>query len=195
MTITLTRREQIVASLNDKIYRDAFVADQIRIGVPLQIRAMRDERDLSQEVLGTMMSPPMKQESVWRLEKPEKSNLTIGTLLRVASALDVALVVRFVPFSELIDTTPWVSPRSTSVPEYSKDARLKEKRGASEEAPATQTAAAFASMVAVHQPRLGGSASSAIYPVYSRTSTSAATVAKSSSGDTPQNHFSNKKVS
>lgn len=125
VTIDSTRREQLVSSLQDKEYRDAFVADQIQIGVPLQIKAMRDNRDWSQEVLGEHMNPPMVQESVWRLENPNRSNLTIGTLLRVASALDVALIVRFVPFSELIDSTPWLAGGDRSVPEYSKDSGLK----------------------------------------------------------------------
>ena len=124
MSTDLTRREQIVSSLTDKQYRDAFVADQIRIGVPLQIKDMRTDREWSQEVLGQHMEPSMAQESVWRLENPNKANLTIGTLLRVASALDVALIVRFVPFSELIDSTPWLSGRNGAVAEYSKDAAL-----------------------------------------------------------------------
>lgn len=121
----LTRREQIVSSLADKTYRDAFVADQIRIGVPLQIRQMRDERGLSQEELGQQMQPPMVQESVWRLENPNKANLTIGTLLRVASSLDVGLMVRFLPFSELLDSTPWISGQERAVPPFLKDQGLR----------------------------------------------------------------------
>src|SRR5437867_1697640 len=118
---TLSRREQIVSSLGDKAYRDAFVADQIRIGVPFQIKQMREALGLSQEQLGQQMTPPMVQESVWRLENPNKANLTIGTLLRVASACDVGLMVRFVPYSELIDSTPWISGRDRTVPSFSKD--------------------------------------------------------------------------
>ena len=121
----LTRREQVVSSLADKTYRDAFVADQIRLGVPLQIKQMRDERGLSQEELGQQMQPPMVQESVWRLENPNKANLTIGTLLRVASAMDVGLTVRFVPFSELIDTTPWIAGRERGVSSFAKDEGLR----------------------------------------------------------------------
>lgn len=124
MTTASTRREQLASSLRDKGYRDAFVADQIQIGVPLQIKKLRDDRELTQEALGTMMTPPMKQESVWRLENPNKANLTIGTLLRVASAFDVALIVRFAPFSELIDSTPWLAGRSTDVPAYADDMAL-----------------------------------------------------------------------
>jgi transcriptional regulator with XRE-family HTH domain len=85
---------------------------------------MRNDRGWTQEDLGKQIKPPMAQESLWRLENPNKSNVTIGTLLRVASALDVALMVRFVPFSTLIDSTPWLSGGSRAVPEYSKDHRL-----------------------------------------------------------------------
>jgi hypothetical protein len=48
----------------------------------------------------------MTQNAVSRLESPNYGKPTITTLKRLAAALDVGLIVRFVPFSELID---WVS--------------------------------------------------------------------------------------
>lgn len=116
-----TRREQLVSSLADREYREAFVADQIRLGVPLQIKALREDREWSQDYLGKQMQPPMVQESVWRIENPHRANVTIATLLRVAAAFDVALIVRFAPFSELLDSTPWLSGREGVVPSYAED--------------------------------------------------------------------------
>jgi|ERR1700732_4400220 len=46
----------------------------------------------------------MAQPRISELEKPGERRLTIETLLRrIASAFDVGLQVRFVPFSKLID--------------------------------------------------------------------------------------------
>ena len=47
----------------------------------------------------------MTQPRISELETPGERKLTIETLLRLASAFDVALQVRFVPYSELVDWT------------------------------------------------------------------------------------------
>jgi len=46
------------------------------------------------------------QNAIYRAENPNYGKQTITTLKKIAAAFDVALVVRFVPFSELVD---WVS--------------------------------------------------------------------------------------
>lgn len=48
----------------------------------------------------------MPQNAISRLESPDYGKPTLTTLKRLAAALDVALVVRFIPFSEMVD---WVS--------------------------------------------------------------------------------------
>jgi len=48
----------------------------------------------------------MSQNAISRLESPEYGKQTITTLKRLAAAMDVGLIVRLVPFSELID---WIS--------------------------------------------------------------------------------------
>ena len=55
----------------------------------------------------------MTQNAISRLESLHYGKATLTTLKRLAAAFDVALVVRFVPFSELVD---WVSatPRLTN---------------------------------------------------------------------------------
>ncbi len=50
------------------------------------------------------------QTNVSRLESPGYGRLNITTLQRIASVFDVALIVRFVPFSELIRWTDELSP-------------------------------------------------------------------------------------
>jgi transcriptional regulator with XRE-family HTH domain len=48
----------------------------------------------------------MTQNNVSRLESPDYGKQTLSSLKRIADALDVALIVRFVPFSQYID---WLS--------------------------------------------------------------------------------------
>ena len=68
---------------------------------------------------------------IYRLENPSYGKPTVSTLKRIAAAFDVALIVRFVPFGQLIDWatgTPFVdnglSPESLAVPSFSEEARV-----------------------------------------------------------------------
>jgi transcriptional regulator with XRE-family HTH domain len=84
--------------------RSQFVESHIKKGIAYQIRAIRDSLGWSQERLAKEVGMP--QNAVSRLESPDYGRPTLTTLRRLAAAFDVGLVVRFVPFSELID---WVS--------------------------------------------------------------------------------------
>src|SRR6266478_2400244 len=84
--------------------RAQFVSSHVDKTIAFQLRAIRNEQDLSQEQLAEMVE--MNQNAISRLESEWYGKATISTLKRLAAALDVALVVRFVPFSQLID---WVS--------------------------------------------------------------------------------------
>jgi transcriptional regulator with XRE-family HTH domain len=84
--------------------REQLVSSQIDKGIAYQIRALRDSQDLSQEQLAQTVG--MNQNAISRLESPRYGRPTIRTLKRLAAAFDVALIVRFVPFSQLIN---WVS--------------------------------------------------------------------------------------
>jgi len=65
----------------------------------------------------------MKPNNICRLESPDYGKHTISSLKRIAAALDVALVIQLVPFSQYVDWlsgTPRVdegiSPNSMAVP-------------------------------------------------------------------------------
>jgi transcriptional regulator with XRE-family HTH domain len=74
----------------------------------------------------------MTQNNVSRLESPDYGKHTISSLKRIAEALDVALVVRFVPFSQYID---WLSgtphldtgltPEALAVPSFTDEERAR----------------------------------------------------------------------
>jgi transcriptional regulator with XRE-family HTH domain len=109
-------------ALADKEYRDLYVAEHIRTGIAFQIRAMRDDRGWTQTELG-QRAQGMAQETISQLEDPDYGRLTLRTLRRLASALDVALVVRFAPFSELIDWIVRLTPERLAPPSFDQELR------------------------------------------------------------------------
>jgi transcriptional regulator with XRE-family HTH domain len=106
--------------------RCSFVESNLSKLLAYQIRAMREREGWTQIELGDEVE--MNQNSISRLENPFYGKHTITTLKRLARAFDVALVVRFTPFSELVD---WISgtPRTIdglnqnalNVPKYSEE--------------------------------------------------------------------------
>ena len=81
---------------------------------------------MNQENFGAMLGK--SQSWVARLEDPDEALPTLSTLLEVAKALDVNLVVRFGPFSELADwmsgtphLVPGLSQKTLSVESFSEE--------------------------------------------------------------------------
>src|SRR6266481_3464793 len=81
--------------------RARFVESHINKGISYQLRAMREARDWSQEELASQVGMP--QTAISRLESSNYGKSTITTLKRMATVYDVALEVRFVPFSKLVN--------------------------------------------------------------------------------------------
>src|SRR5688572_2159263 len=103
--MSLISRISLIARLRrGGAVRQRFVESHLTKTVAHQIRSMREMSKLTQEELADKIGTT--QNGVYRLESPDYGRFTLTTLKRVAAAFDVALVVRFVPFSELVD---WVS--------------------------------------------------------------------------------------
>jgi DNA-binding XRE family transcriptional regulator len=101
----LNSKESLLSRLStSKKSRERFVSSHVDKGYAFQIREMREHAELSQTELGALVD--MNQNAVHRLESPRYGKATITSLKRMAAAFDVALVVRFVPFSQIIN---WVS--------------------------------------------------------------------------------------
>jgi len=83
---------------------------------------MRLSRGWTQEELGRLAQMPQTQIS--RLERKGYENFSLSTLMRLASAFDVALKVKFVAFSELVDEAAYPEANELDVPSYSKDPGL-----------------------------------------------------------------------
>jgi transcriptional regulator with XRE-family HTH domain len=109
-------QRQLREKFSDKEYRDAYVAEYIYSRIPLKIRALREERNMSQAELGEKAG--IAQPWVSKLEDPNYGRLTISTLLRVASAFDVGLFVDFVPFSEIVNRSSNLTSESFEVPSF-----------------------------------------------------------------------------
>ena len=92
----------------DKPYRDGYLQTHIRSGIAYQINALREQSGLTQTEFASLIGKP--QSVVSRLENTEYGRVTVQTLLDVASALDVALLVRFVSYPEFLERTADMSP-------------------------------------------------------------------------------------
>ena len=103
-----------------KQHREAFVASQINVGLPFQIRALRKQRDWNQKQLAD--AAEMLQPRISAMEQPGGGALNLETLRRLAAAFDVALLVKFVPFSELVNFSDAFSPDDFSVASFENEA-------------------------------------------------------------------------
>ncbi|MBN1176653.1 MAG: helix-turn-helix transcriptional regulator [Dehalococcoidales bacterium] len=96
-------REQIWESLQDPEFRNQFIDEHIDVGIAFQIRSLRNRQQLKQSDLAQQMDVKQPLISAW--ENPNYGKYTLGTLKELAKAFDVGLLVRFVPFSKLVDWT------------------------------------------------------------------------------------------
>lgn len=110
--------------LLDKDYRQAFVEENVKTGIAFQTRALRLKKDWSQKELGDRAGKP--QNVISRLENPDYGNFTLRTLLDLAAAFDVALLVRFVSFGQLFDMLKDVSNKALAVPSFEKEMETKQ---------------------------------------------------------------------
>jgi transcriptional regulator with XRE-family HTH domain len=95
------------------------VAAHISNTVTSQIFMLREARGWTQKDLAQRAG--MAQSRISALEDPNYENFEIGTLKRVASALDVALTVRYIPFSELATWTAELSTDKLLIPDFAND--------------------------------------------------------------------------
>jgi transcriptional regulator with XRE-family HTH domain len=110
---------KIWKKMRKKAYRDAFVQAQISDTVAAQISSLRNARGWKQTELAEKAG--MKQSRISALEDPNHGNFEIETLRKLASAFDVGLVVRFVPFSEIAKWSASVSPATLAASSFAED--------------------------------------------------------------------------
>jgi len=116
---THTVREEIWESLADGGYRHAFVDSNISTTIAAQIRAMREARGWTQGELAQRAG--MAQARISVMENPSYDKFSLSTLKRLRAAFDVALVVRFVPYSDVVNWTSTLTPGMLAPVSYSAD--------------------------------------------------------------------------
>lgn len=109
---TRITNSKLFKRLKDRKYRQHFVAGEVRRTIPFQLRALRAERKWTQADLGRAAEMP--QTVVSRIENGDGASLNIKTLLKLAAAFDVALVVRFEPLDRLIHWVDNLTPETMS---------------------------------------------------------------------------------
>ena len=92
-----------LAKLANKSYRDSYMQMTVRGGIAYQIQALRDKFGLTQA--GFAERTGKQQSVISRLENTEYGKVSVQTLLDIASALDVALLIRFVSYPEFLRRT------------------------------------------------------------------------------------------
>ena len=119
----LNKKQKLIEELKDKRYRDAFISAHIDTGIPFQIRAIRKQRKWTQKELADHAG--MLQERISVAENPNYSRFNLKTLKKIAAAFDVALIVRYVPFSELVKWELDLSPESLQAVSFNEDSYFK----------------------------------------------------------------------
>ena len=117
--MSVTSEEKLITKLENTAYREAYVREHVKTSVPLQIRHLREQRELTQAELAEQATTT--QTVISRLEDPNYGNLTLNSLLRIAAALDIGLLVKFVPFSRLLAEFQDLSPQALSVESFTEE--------------------------------------------------------------------------
>ena len=118
------KRQQLLNSLENEEYRREYAAD-VGTGLAFQIHLLREKRKWTQEDLATRMGK--RQETISQWENPTYGRYTLNTLKELAAAFDVALTVRFIPFSELVDWSVNLDPERLAPKSFEEERRAEKE--------------------------------------------------------------------
>ena len=124
----LSSDQPLALEIHDPEIREHTVESQIKIGIPFQIRAIREKRGWTQEEVAQKLGTT--QNTISRLENPRTGKPTIKTLLRLAHAYDVGLLVRFVPFGFYGDVINAMDATHVEIPSYDEELAEEQKQDA-----------------------------------------------------------------
>jgi transcriptional regulator with XRE-family HTH domain len=93
--------EGAVAQMDDPEFRHAYAASFMNSLVAAQIKAIREQREMTQAQLAELIGT--KQAGISRLENVNYDAWKVGTLAKLARAFDVRLRISFEDFDSLID--------------------------------------------------------------------------------------------
>jgi transcriptional regulator with XRE-family HTH domain len=176
-----TTKKDLLNSLKDREFRAAWNLENVYTTICFQLRALREQRDMSQGTFGQQVKPKMAQERISILEDPNaESKPTLNTLLRLADAADVGLDVRFVPFSTVLLRSVHTDMRGLEVDSFTDELPLLESEITFETALETVEASA-----PVNHSTRNLTATLFAFPRNPLTATATATAAASANRPTP----------
>lgn len=114
----MNKSDQLWKSLEDEEYRRAFIADDT--GLAFQIKLLRDKKGWTQAELGERAGGK-RQETISQWENPNYGKYSLSTLKELATAFDVGMVVRFAPFSELVEWNANLTPERIAPPSFDEE--------------------------------------------------------------------------
>lgn len=100
-------------------YRESFIESHLSSTIAAQIFSMRSDRNMTQAELA--IKAGMQQTRICVLEDPDNTSMSIKTLRRIAAAFDVALIIRFVPYSAVARWAAEANSQKFSVPSFDED--------------------------------------------------------------------------
>lgn len=101
--ISARERSLVAEKLKKDAYRNAYVESMVYHGIAHQIRVNRERRSWSQDQFADNIDQSQKKRLAMSfLEDPTYEKYTVRMLLDIARAFDVALTVKFVPFSKFL---------------------------------------------------------------------------------------------
>lgn len=120
----MSERSKLISKLlTDRKARFAYIKAKLGVLVPSQIRALRFRSGMLRQT-DLAKSAAMQQSRISMLETPGASNVTIETLASLAAVFKVGLVVKFVPFSEMLKWENSFSQDSFNVLRLSEDSNF-----------------------------------------------------------------------
>lgn len=111
--------EKSFLALRNHKARKAYVEAELINALAHQIRILRQQRGWSQKQLAAELGTT--QATVSRLEDPSYGRYTMRTLLALCKVFDVALFVRFMPFSKYISATWDTRPENFQAATYEEE--------------------------------------------------------------------------
>jgi transcriptional regulator with XRE-family HTH domain len=113
------KERQIRDSLTNREYREALAIEHVNTTLAIQIRMMRENHQWKQSDLAAQLGK--HQETVSQWENPDYGRHSMTTLKALAAAFDVALLVKFIPFSELVQDMVSLSETRLSPPSFGEE--------------------------------------------------------------------------
>jgi len=119
------KNRKLIARLASKDAREAFVERHVRLGIAYQLRSLRDSRGWTQKQLSKESG--VAQADISKYESTQYGKMSVATLRKLAGVFDVALLVKFVPFSDLVEMEQNLGAVPLAPPHFEIDRGLHEE--------------------------------------------------------------------